>query len=1131
MKLLKLEIHNITSITQSTIDFENSIIAREPLFLICGETGAGKSTILNTICMALYNKVPTMPNSNEYYEDRKVGDLSNFLRKGTGEGYIHLLFEEGGVRYEADWMIRRAHNKPSGKLQKIERLLRNLNTDETIATKVDEVNIRIKDIIGLDFERFTRMFMLAQGQFNKFLTADEKEKSNILESLTQMDIYNKTGNYIHNKKIQVETELYQTRQRIEAIHLLTDEEKEERLTQIASTKSDIKNLNIEIAGIETKITWKQSFIEYQSELDDVQNEFEKIGLLMNSEENTRKLHEVQLWDDTVKLRQCLQDIVKQQETNRKHAESVAVYQKDYIRYISLLGRAKQELSLRKQELDRKEEDWNRLRSDEKVYENQQTIVAELGAITQLEKDINEYKEKNESIEKQIIAWKKTLKEIEDKRNSLSDKVLEQKTLCDSKQREIEKSNKEELQQKRNALSIELTDIESAKAKWGTASTAAKALQEAQNKITNLRSECTKLKQEADIAQKKSESAKKIYKVQLETFETKKLTIDECAKLLRKSLKAGEPCPICGSLEHSVQPETILMGLYEQAKQMRDDAEKEKDKAQQQLAIATSNIELKEKELRNTEDTILPQLISSKTNADREWQLFYDKYTPKLSFEDSLQALVEAQQTRAQRIKAIDTNLNGIKELELALQRLQKDLEMFESELQQHKDAYKNQLNSIERAQANIEQNKAVIERNIKTIESKIAILNKLISWQNWKERWAAHKERFEQKLMEENKQYQNCKLDLPILRNAINTIKSNVDSSERSIEAIMTLMPDWKDIEETNAGNIQYKENLAELLSAFVAQIKESINQKRANEQATQQLSSLKIESIEYYEATHVEAKLGEDELLALSLLKSDLINQSRQETDAIKEKYIRAKGIIEQLQESIKRLQEQTNKPTEKETLDSLHEIKKEKDTLKGGKQSLVGSLMQQMNNDTTSSDERTKLLEECNYKKKNYDNWTALDTLFGLDRFSKAAQQISFRFLLEKANQHLRNLYPRYRLQCAPESFALAVEDNEMGTSRPCTTLSGGESFIVSLALALGLSSLSEEKIQIDTLFIDEGFGTLSSDYLDTVMKVLENLHRTGRKVGIISHVEILRERIPAQIQVIRKSRTESEIRVAGV
>jgi exonuclease SbcC len=97
MKLLKLEIHHIASIVQSTIDFENSAIAREPLFLICGETGAGKSTILNCICMALYNKVPTMPNSREYFGDQKIGDLSNFSEKGNRRRlYTSIVRRSGG---------------------------------------------------------------------------------------------------------------------------------------------------------------------------------------------------------------------------------------------------------------------------------------------------------------------------------------------------------------------------------------------------------------------------------------------------------------------------------------------------------------------------------------------------------------------------------------------------------------------------------------------------------------------------------------------------------------------------------------------------------------------------------------------------------------------------------------------------------------------------------------------------------------------------------------------------------------------------------------------------------------------------------------------------------------------------
>ena len=103
--------------------------------------------------------------------------------------------------------------------------------------------------------------------------------------------------------------------------------------------------------------------------------------------------------------------------------------------------------------------------------------------------------------------------------------------------------------------------------------------------------------------------------------------------------------------------------------------------------------------------------------------------------------------------------------------------------------------------------------------------------------------------------------------------------------------------------------------------------------------------------------------------------------------------------------------------------------------------------------------------------------------------------------------------------------------GTPRPACTLSGGESFLVSLSLALGLSALSRHSLSVDTLFIDEGFGTLSSDYLNTVMDTLEKLHQMGgKKVGIISHVEGLRERIKTQIQVKRIDNSRSEIKISN-
>ena len=169
------------------------------------------------------------------------------------------------------------------------------------------------------------------------------------------------------------------------------------------------------------------------------------------------------------------------------------------------------------------------------------------------------------------------------------------------------------------------------------------------------------------------------------------------------------------------------------------------------------------------------------------------------------------------------------------------------------------------------------------------------------------------------------------------------------------------------------------------------------------------------------------------------------------------------------------------------------------------------------------------------DYEKWNRLCTLFGDatgKTFRNIAQSYVMRELLLSANRYLRQLTERYELECQAGSLTILLRDYyQGGTSRPASTLSGGESFMVSLSLALGLSSISRMGLSVDILFIDEGFGTLSGDCLNTVMETLERLHRVGgRRVGIISHVEGLRERIKAQIEVKRVDSSRSEVRVVS-
>ena len=163
---------------------------------------------------------------------------------------------------------------------------------------------------------------------------------------------------------------------------------------------------------------------------------------------------------------------------------------------------------------------------------------------------------------------------------------------------------------------------------------------------------------------------------------------------------------------------------------------------------------------------------------------------------------------------------------------------------------------------------------------------------------------------------------------------------------------------------------------------------------------------------------------------------------------------------------------------------------------------------------------------------NWERLNELYGSadgQKFRRIAQGYTLDRLLLYANLHLRGLSSRYTLQRVSRSLALQVADNDMlGEIRSVHTLSGGESFLISLALALGLSSLSSYRMNIESLFIDEGFGSLDADTLRTAMEALEHLQIQGRKIGVISHVAEMTERIPVQVQVERVSNGCSRVRV---
>ena len=181
----------------------------------------------------------------------------------------------------------------------------------------------------------------------------------------------------------------------------------------------------------------------------------------------------------------------------------------------------------------------------------------------------------------------------------------------------------------------------------------------------------------------------------------------------------------------------------------------------------------------------------------------------------------------------------------------------------------------------------------------------------------------------------------------------------------------------------------------------------------------------------------------------------------------------------------------------------------------------------------ERIKVYEkELAEKGTLSENWKKLNELFGSatgSKFKEIAQGYTLDALLTYANKHLKELSKRYELQRIPDTLALQVVDLDMlGEIRTVHSLSGGESFLISLALALGLSSLSSNRMKVESLFIDEGFGSLDIDTLRIAMDALEHLQTQGRKIGVISHVAEMTERITAQVRVLKTANGRSRIEV---
>lgn len=273
MKILSIRIKNLASLAgEHFIDFESEPLASAGLVAIIGKTGAGKSTILDAMCLALFNRVPRLKDSDGKLIDIDGSELptnspQTVLRRGTGQGFAELSFVAQDQKvYSARWEIKRARENPNGKLQSVQRSLKCLTDGSVVADKTKAVESQILRITQLSFEQFTRAVLLAQSEVTAFLKARDNERGELLEYLTNSSIFGKIGQLAFEKTKQIANQRKELENVLGHIEILSDEDLITTTNQFNTVSTEYKKLEIEKSAFEKNQQWYEQKQKYETDV-------------------------------------------------------------------------------------------------------------------------------------------------------------------------------------------------------------------------------------------------------------------------------------------------------------------------------------------------------------------------------------------------------------------------------------------------------------------------------------------------------------------------------------------------------------------------------------------------------------------------------------------------------------------------------------------------------------------------------------------------------------------------------------------------------------------------------------------------------------------------------------------------
>ena len=1129
MKFLQLEILNLASLDKQggeVINFEEGALGESTIFSIVGPTGSGKSTLLDAICLALYNRAPRYPrkkgDKNQSIEIFGAADASesnrlaptdsrNILTRGKKEGYSKLTFlANNGSIYRAEWHVRFQRVRYENAKTALYKITRN---GEEISEETADWN-ELPNIIGLDYDQFLRTVLIAQGSFANFLTAKENERYELLEKLIGCEeTYTNIATEIKKAKDQATDAYNQMAASVEAVkqNLLNDEELAQLQEEITLLEKAEKELDSQLKAISENLQWyeendkqtKQIAI-YQADMEQAANAIKDIQA---------QIIRLQLHDEVQPAVNLLQEVERQIQSIHNQEEEILKSEAAIKSKEVGITESEHILSYLKEVVNKAQEQ----------LEKAMPVIAEARALkTKMEAAMPNLKEKKEALELAQKENQSALKDVEE--NARNIKKWEAET---EKANLALKATQEEIAKQKQVLHEATQAAEQAweKEKNKTAgqnieelqtqkSAAEKKLQDVQQAIkvvAHLDAATTEKQKNEEriqfLGKRNAEIDEALGKLSIEALEKETLTLRNAYTLMvsekweihRANLTEGKPCPLCGSTTHPYhtdnrQFEEATTELSQLMK-AKEDLLKLQQKQEKDLSGERKQNDGEVQTLQKQQEKLSGEIATY----EEEWKALIAQY-PKIPKEEAeLKSLLPIYENKA---KDASSKLSLFNKIQKEIERLTQ----LKDKAVKDEAAYESKASTI--------LNKAQESASTcatKLAEQKALTIN-LISQQKSKEEaygkalqtWNSAKKEMEE-WQEKYKQILNGE---------------EPDAAEQRLTAAKDEATKAADTQNENINKL--KAELANSKGSHQTMLSQNKTMKE-NLQTKEKELDLWIEEYNKQLAEKsIEPSLIDRNTIREMLHSAEDWNAIRREKDE-KEKAVASTTALYQ---SAEKAHQQHLEHQPAQTRDALLAIQQEYQE-RSQRNELIAANARMQNHQEAVKQLGDKA-EALNLVTQEKDDWTAITDAIGADgkTLRKIAQCYTLSFLIAHANQEIRKFNTRYELQQVKHSLGIRVIDHDRADDiRDTTSLSGGETFIVSLSLALGLSALSSRNISFENLFIDEGFGTLDPDTLATVIDSLAMLQSSqGKKVGVISHTDTMSERITTQIRIIKNGNSGS-------